>query len=141
VRLRAAVARSVLGLVSVALAVLSGDLSFGRGDEQRYRPNALLIGFSIRDLRLPATARFAEALDTNPVMLYLLGARAHVDVRTDGMNLIGANGSGIDVLTWADGAQRLAVSERWGARPEVRPLLRQRSTLKTIGVGTDRPAD
>lgn len=113
-RLRAAVARSALGLVAVVLAVLSGDLSFGRGEKPRFQPNAQLIGFSIRDLRLPATARFAEALDTHPVMLYLLGSRAHVDVREDGMILIGANGSGIDVLTWADRAQRLAMSKRWG---------------------------
>lgn len=113
-RLRAAVARLVLGLVFASLAVLSGDLSFGRGEEPRYRPNAFLIGFSIRDPRLPATARFAEALDVNPVLLYLLGARVHVDPRAEGMNLLSDSGSAFDVLIWADQGRRLAISKRWG---------------------------
>lgn len=105
--------RVVLGLVGIVLAILSGDLSFGRGELPRYRPNALLIGFSIRDIRRPPSARFSEALDTNPVLLYLLGARVHVDVREDGMNLVDQHGSAIDVLTWADPERRLVLSRRW----------------------------
>jgi len=107
--------RVVLALASLVLAIASGDLSFGRGEQPRYRPNALLIGFSVRDLRLPATARFAELLDTHPVLLYLFGVRVHVDTRPEGMNLINRHGSAIDTLIWADQRHRLVTSGRWTA--------------------------
>lgn len=112
-RVRAAVARVLLGLTMVALAIASGDLSFGRGEQPRYRPNAVLIGRSMRDLRRPATARFAELLDTNPIVLYLTGVRVHVDRHDDGMNLIDRRGSAIDTLTWSDRRRHLVSSGRW----------------------------
>lgn len=95
------------------LAILPGDLSVGRSESPRYQPHALLIGCSIRDIRRPPSARFSETLDTNPVLLYLLGARVHVDVQEDGMNLVDHHGSAIDVVTWADPRRRLVLSRRW----------------------------
>lgn len=105
--------RVVLGVAIAVLAVASGDLSFGRGDRPRYAPNALLIAYSVRDIRRPATCRFAERLDTHPVVLYFFGARVHVDVRPEGMNLINRHGSAIDTLTWTDQRRRLVASGRW----------------------------
>jgi hypothetical protein len=58
-------------------------------------------------------ARFADLLDTNPVVLYLFGARVLVDVRQDGMNLVNRHGSVIDTLVWADQKRQLVASGRW----------------------------
>lgn len=105
--------RAVLGLVGIVLSIVSGDPSVGGGEPPRHRPNALLIVGSIRDLRRPATARIAELLGTNPVALYLFGVRVHVDVRSEGINLIDRHGSAIDTLVRMPGERHRVTSGRW----------------------------
>lgn len=97
---------------TTVLAVLSDDLSFGGRDPARYRPNATLIGASLREVRRASTARFAERVDTNAVALYLIGVRVHVDVRPEGMNLIDRRGSAIDTLVRHSHHPRLVRSGR-----------------------------
>ncbi len=105
--------RLVYWLLVAIVAIVSGDVSSGKGEQPRYRPNALLIGHSIRDLRLPASARFAEQLDADRWLLYLAGTRVRVDVRPEGMNLVNRRGSAIDTLVWVDQRRHLVASGRW----------------------------
>lgn len=116
-RLRVVLSRVVLGALTVFAAVMS-TLSFdwGRAEEPRYRPNALLIGASLRDVRRPATARFAELIGTDPVSLYLFGCRVTVDVRGDVMHLVDQAGSAVDTLVWVSGRPRRVASGRWADR-------------------------
>lgn len=112
-RLRVALSWTIFVVAAVALSLVSGVVGSGRSERQRVEPNALLILRSVRDLRRPGAARFAEALGTDRVSLYLFGARVHVDVRETEMRLVRGDGSAIDTLAWVDRRRRIVRSGRW----------------------------